>query len=84
MKTFFEYQSGMLVRQLLGGVTFTNHLPLGSLRDCWKGFSKDYNSGNENSMFLAILCPIHDLLISNSNSLVNSKVVSWYVNFRWA
>ena len=34
---FSKLQSGKLVHQLLGGITFTYDICLGHSRDCWKG-----------------------------------------------
>ena len=42
---FYLPRSGKLVTQLPEGVTFAYDLCLGRLRDHWKGFAEEYNSG---------------------------------------
>ena len=39
---FYLPQSGKLVTQLPGGITFAYDLRLGHLRDHWKGLSEEY------------------------------------------
>ena len=39
---FYLPQSGKLVTQLPGGITFACDLHLGHLRDRWKGLAEDY------------------------------------------
>ena len=39
----FEPQSGNLVCQFLGAITFANYLHLGHSRNCCKGVSKEKN-----------------------------------------
>ena len=40
---FYLPQSGKLVTQLPGGITFAYNLHLGRLRDRWKGPVEEYN-----------------------------------------
>ena len=39
---FYLPQSGKLVTQLPGGITFAYDLRLGHLRDCWKCLAEQY------------------------------------------
>ena len=43
---FYLPQSGKLVTQLLGGITFAYDLRLGHLRDRWKGLAEEYGPGS--------------------------------------
>ena len=45
---FYLPQSGKMVTQLLGGITFAYDLRLGCSRDRWKGPAEEYNAKIEN------------------------------------